>query len=153
MDGHAAGDLALKSLAATLLANAMAYDIVSRYGGEEFLVLFPGIDSATASAACDRFRSGIAAGTEAVLPRGRAITVSVGIADMNSVSPPATGTDGDADDDAPRAGRHGAGAEAIIEAMLRNADAALYKAKAAGKNRCLVHDASTGDAGIHGEGR
>ncbi|MBU0926567.1 MAG: diguanylate cyclase [Spirochaetes bacterium] len=145
VDGHLAGDLALKTLAAALLANARTYDIVSRYGGEEFLVLFPGIDAVSASAACDRFRSGIAGMTAAVLPRGRALTVSVGIADLGTV-PPSTmetvrsagGADG-SDGSIPEGARPVAKSDAIIEAMLKNADTALYKAKAEGKDRCVVY--------------
>ena len=128
-DGHPVGDLALKAIAAAMTASLRSYDTASRYGGEEFLILFPGIDGTECALACDRLRVAIAEGTAAVLPRGGRLTVSIGIADLASVL-------NRHEDEKPEAAD-------IIETMLAYADAALYQAKAAGKNRCIQHS-STG---------
>jgi len=130
-DGHPAGDLALRKIAESMCAGARAYDIVARYGGEEFAIILPGVDEQSAMKACDRIRLTIAEATAAVMPGGNAVTVSIGIASLRSVL--AASESG-----AYRTER----SSDYIELLLRNADRALYLAKAAGKNRCLVHRAS-----------
>ena len=132
-DGHPAGDLALKAIADSLRENARAYDIAARYGGEEFLVVFPGIGASAALAACERIRASIARSTAAVMPRGRSVTVSIGLADLSSVlASPET---------APRPqDQKKVRSPQLVEVLLKNSDAALYAAKAAGKNRCALHD-------------
>jgi diguanylate cyclase (GGDEF)-like protein len=52
--GHLAGDMVLKELGDLLVANSRAYDIVCRFGGEEFIIVMPGIDR---TAACERAES------------------------------------------------------------------------------------------------
>ena len=108
--GHEMGDLALRGFANTLRRTLRASDLSFRTGGDEFLVLIPQGDLSEAMVAAERVR-------EAVAQQGRAephtaITVSAGVA-------------------AWRAGRT---AEQVLEA----ADAMLYAAKRAGKDRVLV---------------
>lgn len=130
-DGHPAGDLALKTIAEALQAGARTYDIVGRYGGEEFLVVFPGEGAAAALIACERMRESIAQMTSAVMPRGRAVTVSIGLADLSSISASAETVVRKQDQKSGRSSE-------FVEALLKNSDAALYRAKAAGKNRCTI---------------
>ena len=52
--GHLAGDRALQKTASLLQASAREMDVVTRYGGEEFCVLLPGVDRAGAQATADR---------------------------------------------------------------------------------------------------
>lgn len=106
--GHPAGDAVLRQLAGVMRGAVRGgIDTVARYGGEEFAVILPGLDDDHAIAAADRVRSAVA-GT--VFPR-RAVTVSVGLA---------TATDG---------------GETTATALIDAADAALYAAKAQGRDR------------------
>lgn len=131
-DGHPAGDLALRTIAEALQANARAYDIVARYGGEEFLVVLPSVGASTALAACERIRESIAQATAAVMPRGHAVTVSIGLADLSSIlALPAAGPQ--------MQERRSARTAELIETLLKNSDEALYRAKTEGKNRCVIH--------------
>jgi two-component system cell cycle response regulator len=111
--GHQAGDQALRAVAATIAQEVRGGDSVYRYGGEEFLVVLPEQTLATALVAVERVRSaveGLAIPQPAAGPGGR-LTLSAGIAAF--------------DPD-----------EAITaEALLQQADAALYRAKAAGRNQ------------------
>jgi two-component system, cell cycle response regulator len=109
--GHAAGDKALRLIADTLRANTRVFDTLSRYGGEEFVILMPGSGSDEAHAAAERLRAAI----EGVVFRPIAgdsapLSVSIGLA---------------------CAGTHATEAEAL----LRAADMALYAAKQRGRNR------------------
>lgn len=110
--GHAAGDAVLRSIAQHLLGRVRATDFVARFGGEEFVVLLPGADLEAAGHLAEEIRSSIARTRfehESVrLP----ITVSCGVA-------------GFAPGDSPRT-------------VFQRADAALYQAKRAGRNRCVV---------------
>jgi diguanylate cyclase (GGDEF)-like protein len=134
--GHPVGYVALKTIAQAMKETIRAYDTPSRYGGEEFLILFPGLDGNGATVVCDRLRQAITGNTAAALPEGRAVTVSIGLADL------ATATS-EPDSAAVQASGQGTGKRpdvpAVIEVMLKHADAALYKAKASGKNCCVVY--------------
>ena len=111
--GHATGDAVLTDVAYRLRKRLRAFDLAYRVGGEEFLILLPGAEIASASAIADELREAIAAEPVA----GVAITMSFGVA--------ASGTDG-------FDGR----------AVIAAADAALYEAKAGGRDRV----AAAGDA-------
>lgn len=112
LQGHPAGDEALKSVAKTLAALARDTDGVYRYGGEEFLLILPDQDIGAAEAAVERIRSGIEALaiTHYGNPR-QVLTISAGISTFAS-------------DHAVSSGQ-----------LLKEADDALYAAKAAGRNR------------------
>jgi len=108
--GHAVGDLALKHLSALLRGHMREIDRLARFGGEEFVVLLPGLALADALPVAERLRQAIAA---APLPHGDALmplSVSIGIAEW-----------GGARDDPSR--------------LLVRADAALYQAKQGGRDR------------------
>jgi len=116
--GHPEGDRCLQVVAATLGATLRrAVDLVCRYGGEEFVVLLPGTDADGALLLAERLR-------EAVLQRrlphpgegAGVVSISLGVA----MAWPAPG--------------HAGGAEAL----LADADGALYQAKQLGRNRSVV---------------
>jgi diguanylate cyclase (GGDEF)-like protein len=114
--GHQAGDQALRAVAAAIAGALRSGDGVYRYGGEEFLLVLPEQTLETAQVAAERVRHAVeqlaiaqpAAGPDAML------TLSAGIA----ASLPGDPT--------------------TAEELLQQADAALYRAKAAGRNRIAV---------------
>jgi diguanylate cyclase (GGDEF)-like protein len=108
--GHAVGDAVLVAVARALEERMRASDRVGRWGGEEFLVLCPDTDGPGARALAETLRRTIAA-----IPRegGFRVSVSIGVA----VSPP--------------------GVERA-ESLVSRADAALYRAKAAGRDRVVL---------------
>ncbi|WP_370677246.1 diguanylate cyclase domain-containing protein [Pleomorphomonas sp. PLEO] len=107
--GHAVGDDALQAIARALAAHLRDGDVLARHGGEEFILFLPATGEAGALAIADTMRAAVDAATIADV---RA-TISAGIA----ISP-ASGTS--------------------LEHLIRAADAALYDAKAAGRNTCRV---------------
>lgn len=106
--GHPAGDEVLRALAEAAAANVREGDRVARYGGEEFTVVLPDSDCAAAAAVAERIRAAMA--ERAFL---RPVTVSIGVACHPD---------------------HGE----TPAALIAQADAALYAAKQAGKNRVAV---------------
>jgi diguanylate cyclase (GGDEF)-like protein len=108
--GHAAGDSVLAAVAARAAGALRAGDLVARIGGEEFAVVLPGADLGRAREAAERIRAAIAAEPIAAAGLALAVTASVGCATL---------APGEAD------GRD----------LLARADAKLYEAKRAGRNR------------------
>jgi len=106
--GHGVGDDALAAFGTTVRAVLRASDFVGRHGGEEFVVLLPETERAQALTVAEKVRSAVA--TITIPDVDRPITVSIGVA----VFP----------DDATEAAT-----------LLRQADRALYLAKANGRNR------------------
>ena len=112
--GHEAGDTVLRETAAFLGRSVRAEDIVCRFGGEEFVIILPLADIQTTKARAERIRSKLRELT--ILHQGRAVglvTVSVGVAEL-----PQNGT--------------------TPKTLLEAADAALYAAKRAGRDRVVV---------------
>lgn len=121
--GHQAGDEALRVIAETLDGQLRKDDGVYRYGGEEFLLLLPGQEVGAALAVLERVRAAVEAlGIAHAENAAGVLTLSAGICEFNS-------------------GRHGEGSR-----VLKEADTALYKAKAAGRNRVAVAHTETGAA-------
>ncbi len=108
--GHTTGDAVLKSTVQCLFRELRPYDHLYRYGGEEFLVVLPQASPAEALAAGERLRGALAAMDRDVadgeLPH---VTVSIGIAPLDPEQP--------------------------VEESIDRADKALYRAKAAGRDR------------------
>jgi diguanylate cyclase (GGDEF)-like protein len=107
--GHAAGDLVLREAATRMRGALRAYDAIGRYGGEEFLIVLPDCDTPAALAVAERARVSVAVSVrvnDLELP----MSISLGVASL------VTGSDD-------------------RDALIRAADGALYRAKAAGRNR------------------
>lgn len=119
--GHLAGDEILKELGTLISGSAREIDVPFRYGGEEFALVLPYTDARCARTAAERLGKAIAGHpfVSAGPPDSRRLTVSIGIAAYP----------GDAKD---------------LEGLVRNADRALYRAKAEGKNRICVHRREAG---------
>ena len=116
--GHAEGDVCLQRIARAIGAHARADDLVARYGGEEFVVILPETSAADAALVAERIRAAIES-LHFDYPQGPPVmTVSIGVAALA------------ADDDA-----------SILD-LVKSADAALYRAKAAGRNRVVGADVS-----------
>jgi diguanylate cyclase (GGDEF)-like protein len=112
--GHAVGDAVLVEAARRLSEHLRGGELAARHGGEEFVLLLPGADLAQATAAAERLREEIANTpfTTAVGPL--AVTASFGVASA-----------------VPGTGRRALGPAEL----LARADAAMYRAKQAGRNR------------------
>jgi len=109
--GHLAGDAVLHQVAERVTHMVRSYDLVGRYGGEEFLVVLPGCDCGQAMQSAERIRSAIAGWPMQVEDSAINITVSVG----------ATAT----------------AAHLSQKDRLAAADAALYQAKHSGRD-CIA---------------
>jgi diguanylate cyclase (GGDEF)-like protein len=105
--GHEAGDHVLQQVAGALTASVRATDFVSRFGGEEFLVLLPETDVEGALTTAEKIRSAVA---DSGASTARPVTISVGVAHAQL-------EDGSEDE------------------AVRRADRALYEAKGQGRNR------------------
>ena len=115
--GHAGGDQVLKELALRLRAMLRSRDSLGRYGGEELLVVMPGLAREDRGTLMDALRASISAVPFAAGLAELHVTVSIGVAWMNSTH--------ETPDD-----------------LIRRADAALYEAKAAGRNRVVCSAAN-----------
>lgn len=108
--GHDVGDNVIQQVARTLTASARQTDVVCRNGGEEFLMLLPGSAADEASVLAERVRKSIA---NAWIEEVGNITLSIGVAAW-------------------------CGEDVALEVTLKQADAALYQAKQAGRNCVCV---------------
>ena len=77
--GHQAGDQVLRELSAMLRQSVRAYDIVARWGGEEFLIILPGADLEAARQLAERIRVGVQK-----LPTSATVTISAGAAEFDA---------------------------------------------------------------------
>jgi len=119
--GHAAGDRVLVAVAATLTSAVRDPADVIRMGGEEFLVLLPGIGGATARARLEAMRNQVSAAGAGLGIDGLTVTASIGLATLVQEDTDAA-------------------------SLLRRADEAMYRAKRAGRDR--VVDAEAQDVAL-----
>jgi diguanylate cyclase (GGDEF)-like protein/PAS domain S-box-containing protein len=117
--GHQAGDASLRQIARIIEDSVRSFDRVARYGGEEFAVILPETVGADAMVVAERIRARVAAQLFSIVHKDGtelriALTVSSGVATM--IGP----------------------TEATVEEVIRDADASLYVAKNAGRNRCVA---------------
>lgn len=112
--GHAFGDTVLTGMCEVVTRVLRPSDTLARFGGEEFVLLLPDTDAEGAHLVAERVRAAIA-GLSLVTPEGQpvAVTASLGLSTLGH----------DADD---------------LDGLLRNADEALYSAKANGRNRVVA---------------
>lgn len=111
--GHPFGDDALRFVTACLQHAARKQDVISRLGGEEFMVICPDTDKQAGFQLAERLRRYVASRTLQTHNQSLRLTVSIGLADNTGLADPA--------------------------AMLHQADARLYAAKGAGRN-CTALD-------------
>ncbi|SFJ60842.1 diguanylate cyclase [Planctomicrobium piriforme] len=116
--GHQGGDRVLRDVARRLAACLRPSDAVGRYGGEEFMIVLPGCDLSEAAGAAERLRREIADSEFGSVCGTLQVTVSLGAASS-------IGQCFDAED------------------LVREADAALYRAKRGGRNRVELHVAES----------
>jgi diguanylate cyclase (GGDEF)-like protein len=118
--GHLAGDNALREIAHRVEAQIRSMDTAARFGGDELAILLPDASAAEAAKLAERIREVIATTPFALTSQiERTLTVSVGVA---AIAP----------------GRHETDLKVVADRLLADADAALYRAKALGRNRVQV---------------
>jgi diguanylate cyclase (GGDEF)-like protein len=111
--GHHVGDEAIRTLAALCKGNLRASDVLGRVGGEEFAVLMPDTSLHTAEEVASRLRESVARATIEHTGGRLSVTVSIGVVECHR------------------------DVESVQEALQR-ADAAMYEAKAGGRNRVVA---------------
>lgn len=122
--GHAAGDFVLKELASELTETLRSQDLVSRWGGEEFLILLPETDIEGGLNIAEKLRRRIAA--KKFLVKGNIVTVTMSFGIT--------------------AHQHGLS----IDELIKRADDSLYLAKKAGRNRAISinYQEESNDSGV-----
>lgn len=115
-EGHLAGDMILKDIATIAHKSLRSNDIICRFGGEEFVVLMPQTEKEEAFIVAERIRNNVKEFLTRPWERfpSPSITVSIGVSTF-----PEDGKDNDS--------------------LINNADIALYKAKAEGKNKTVLY--------------
>jgi diguanylate cyclase (GGDEF)-like protein len=110
--GHTVGDDVLRAVARVLLENTRTSDLLARMGGEEFLILFVATPLGIATDICERLRHAVETFDWDGIAAGLQVTISIGLCDaLNSED---------------------------MRGLLERADASLYTAKRAGRNRVEV---------------
>jgi diguanylate cyclase (GGDEF)-like protein len=112
--GHECGDIVLQRIASVLSGGVRREDLLARWGGEEFLLVFPETTPENARGISEKLRSQVASTRIRYEEEDVHITITLGVAEYN----PALEAD----------------------ANIRRADAALYKGKQSGKNRVCLDD-------------
>lgn len=110
--GHDCGDYVLKTLAEVIRTHLRDSDRLSRWGGEEFLILLPETDCTQARESAERIRQMIEETTLIYEGHPIALTITLGVTDYQG--------------------------EPVVSEIIRRADQALFKGKEAGRNRVIV---------------
>lgn len=128
--GHTAGDTVLCEVSRRLRENVRACDLISRHGGEEFMVILPETRPDEAARTAERLRTAVA-GAPIVLGKDRQVQVTASIGVAGGLAP----------EEYAAAGRRIVGIErpamqnSTLSLLLEAADSALYRAKEHGRNR------------------
>ena len=112
--GHQVGDQLLQVAARVIGANLRRMDVAARYGGDEFILLLPHASAAEAVGVAQRIREEYRQASAGLLRRANGASMSIGIGSVKSDDP------------------------AGPEQLIATADAALYRAKAAGRDRVIA---------------
>ncbi|KPB01654.1 PleD family two-component system response regulator [Ahrensia marina] len=115
--GHATGDDVLREFANRLRQNVRGMDLACRYGGEEFVIVMPDTSAQMAAEVAERLRESVEEAGFASADQVLSVTTSVGVATLNRNS----------DDN--------------MSDLLKQADTALYEAKAGGRNKVVARAA------------
>ncbi len=107
--GHDRGDAVLRDIAYELRKRLRSFELVYRLGGEEFLIVLPGVSYAEGQEIAERLRTAV----EQANPTGIAVTISLGLSIAS-------------------------GEALLYETLFKSADRALYEAKHAGRNRVVA---------------
>ena len=107
--GHDRGDAVLRDIAYELRKRLRSFELVYRLGGEEFLIVLPGIGPRAGQEVAERLRAGV----QQARPTGIPITISLGVSTAS-------------------------GADVDYETLFKAADEALYEAKRRGRNQVIV---------------
>lgn len=113
--GHAVGDQLLSLAGKVISANMRKMDVAARYGGDEFVLLLPHSSADDAALAARRIAEEFRQGSAILIKNNQGVTMSIGIASRR-------------DSQCNNA-----------EQLVAHADAALYQAKATGRNRAVLH--------------
>jgi diguanylate cyclase (GGDEF)-like protein len=112
--GHQVGDQILVTAGKVISANMRRMDVAARYGGDEFVLLLPHANADEAAAVANRIREEFRAASATLLKRDKGISMSIGIGSLKGNSPP------------------------HADQLVARADAALYEAKEAGRDRIML---------------
>ena len=112
--GHAAGDMVLKSTAGIIRQTIRSYDLVCRYGGEEFVLLITALEPAEAFRLVERIRENMEHSSLRYENEEIKITCSIGLAEFYEID--------------------------TLETSIKKADEALYTAKNSGRNQVKVYE-------------
>jgi two-component system, cell cycle response regulator len=108
--GHAAGDEVLEVVSRRLKSHLRPYDLVGRYGGEEFLIVLPACNLAPATQRAEQLRQSVSGNSILTMFGSVPVTLSMGVTASNSDS------------------------DLTVQQLLQQADEALYYAKETGRN-------------------
>jgi diguanylate cyclase (GGDEF)-like protein len=111
--GHQLGDEVLREVGVRMQALCGDRDCIGRYGGEEFLIVLPGTDGTKAQEVAEKIRHAVGRDPVLALRAQVPVTISIGVASTER-------------------------AEDQAAVLIHSADSALYRAKAAGRNRIAV---------------
>jgi diguanylate cyclase (GGDEF)-like protein len=114
--GHAVGDAVLREVAKLAGADLRAQDVLARWGGEEFALMLPQCEQDAAARVAERIRRSLRELSMPVLDGAR-VTMSIGVAAIDK-------------------------GDATLEAAVKRADEALYRAKHEGRDRVVVASSS-----------
>ena len=121
--GHAFGDVVLRGVAQTIASNLRASDLIGRYGGEEFMLILTETDVEEGAVLTEKLRTLVQRQRHVVDGTEIAVTISIGIAG-------------------------GLGTNLRMDSLVRDADAAMYSAKALGRNQTYIFAEPDDDARV-----
>jgi diguanylate cyclase (GGDEF)-like protein len=122
--GHASGDIVLRGVAQTIAENLRTSDLIGRYGGEEFMLILTETDVEEGAALSEKLRKRVERLTFNVEGNtALSVTISIGIVG-------------------------GSGQKLRMDTLVRDADAAMYSAKALGRNQTYIFEEPDEDARV-----